>query len=285
MFEDFKTLLQIKKYSRNTIRSYIGLLHVFQDFIGFQTPIEKLDNYYLFDKLGELILVKSYVYTTQKQLLSAIRLYLFEMHKREVDFKKLQPRPPQQVLPQILSLEEVTLLLNKTENKKHKAMLATIYGLGLRSGELINLKISDLDKNRNCVFISQSKGRKDRIVPYPDSLKPILKAYYQEYKPKTYLFEGQKREQYSAGSLRAVFNNACKRAGITKDVTCHNLRHSYATHLLDSGTNLRVIQNLLGHNNIKTTLLYTRVSDRSIVNTLSPLVFLKLTSDDSSVNA
>jgi site-specific recombinase XerD len=126
------------------------------------------------------------------------------------------------------------------------------------------------------VFIRQSKGRKDRIVPYPDSLKTILRAYYKEYKPSNYLFEGQKKETYTAGSLRAVFNAACKRAGITKDVTCHNLRHSYATHLLEAGTNLRVIQNLLGHNNIKTTLIYTRVSDRNIANASSPLDFLKL---------
>ncbi|BAO56064.1 tyrosine-type recombinase/integrase [Nonlabens marinus] len=276
MFQDFNTLLQIKKYSSNTIRSYIGLLQVFQDFLGFQMPMERLEDYYLFQKLGELILTKSYVYTTQKQLLSAVKLYLLEMHKREVDFKKLQPRAPQQVLPQILSLEEVTLLLNRTTNSKHKAMLTVVYSLGLRSGELIQLKISDFDKHRNCVFISQAKGRKDRILPYPDALKSILRAYYLEYKPSNYLFEGQKKETYTTGSLRAVFNAACKRAGITKQVTCHNLRHSYATHLLEAGTNLKVIQNLLGHTNIKTTLLYTRVSDRSIVNTSSPLDFLKL---------
>lgn len=276
MFQEFNTLLQIKRYSDNTIRSYIGLLKVFQKFLGFQTSIERLDDYHLYQKLSELILLKSYVYTTQKQLLSAVKLYLFEMHKRDVDFKKLQPRAPQQVLPKILSLAEVTTLLNRTKNTKHKAMLATVYSLGLRSGELINLKISDLDKHRNCVFINQAKGRKDRIVPYPDSLKSILRVYYLEYKPKNYLFEGQKKEIYTASSLRAVFNAACKRAGITKDVTCHNLRHSYATHLLEAGTNLRVIQSLLGHNNIKTTLVYTKVSERSVVNAHSPLDFLKL---------
>jgi len=276
MFQDFNTLLQIKKYSYNTRKSYIGLLQVFQDFLGFQMPMDRLEEYYLFQKLGELILTKSYAYTTQKQLLSAVRLYLLEMHKRDVDFKKLQPRTPQGVLPNILSLQEVTLLLNRTKNKKHKAMLATVYSLGLRSGELIQLKLADLDKHRNCVFIRQSKGRKDRIVPYPDSLKTILRTYYKEYKPVNYLFEGQKKETYTTASLRAVFNAACKRAGITKDVTCHNLRHSYATHLLEAGTNLKVIQNLLGHNNIKTTLLYTRVSDRNIANASSPLDFLKL---------
>lgn len=276
MFQDFNTLLKIKKYSPNTCNSYIGLLTVFQDFLGNQTPIERLEDYYLFQKIGEFILKKSYAYTTQKQLLSAIKLFLFEMHKRDVDFQKLQPRKPQQTLPKILSLEEVTALLNATKNSKHKAILATMYSLGLRSGEVINLKISDIDKNRNCVFIEQSKGKKDRIVPYPDALKPILRKYYLEYKPKVYLFEGQKNTTYTTSSLRAVFNAACKRVNITKHVTCHNLRHSYATHLLESGTNLRVIQNLLGHNNIKTTLVYTKVSDRSITNTNSPIDFLKL---------
>jgi integrase/recombinase XerD len=276
MFQDFNTLLKIKRYSDNTSIAYIGLLKVFQEFLGHKIPMERLEDYYLFQKIGEFILKKSYVYTTQKQLLSAIKLYLKEMHSREVDFQKLQPRAPQQTLPQILSLEEVTTIINKTINLKHKAMLATVYSLGLRSGELIHLKIADFDKNRNCVFIAQAKGRKDRVVPYPDSLKPIIRAYYVAYKPKLYLFEGQKGGMYSSGSLRAVFNASCKRARIRKKVTCHNLRHSYATHLLDAGTNLRIIQNLLGHTNIKTTLVYTKVSNQSVINTRSPLDFLKL---------
>ncbi|MCL4164664.1 UNVERIFIED_CONTAM: hypothetical protein GTU68_007824 [Idotea baltica] len=164
-------------------------------------------------------------------------------------------------------------MLDLTVNLKHKAMLTTIYALGLRSGELINLKMSHIDKYRDIITIKAGKGKRDRQLPFPESLKIILREYYIKYKPKTYLFEGQK-SQYSPASLRAVFKDSVKRGGITKEVTLHSLRHAYATNLLESGTDLRLIQELLGHNNIKTTMLYTHVSKRSMLQVKSPLDFL-----------
>lgn len=155
-------------------------------------------------------------------------------------------------------------------------MLALLYSLGLRSGEVINLKISDIDENRNSIFIKKAKGNKDWILPYPESLKKFLRNYYVEYKPRLYVFEGQKGEQYIATSLRAIFNKGCERSRINKRVTCHSLRHFFATHLLESGTNLKVIQELLGHNSINTTMLYAQVSNRSIRSIQSPLVFLDI---------
>lgn len=153
-------------------------------------------------------------------------------------------------------------------------MLTTVYALGLRSGEVVNLKISHLDGKRNMIFIGEGKGKKDRVLPFPDSLKPFLRSYFIKYRPKEYLFEGQKGGQYTPASLRSVFNQAVKRVAITKRVTLHSLRHAYATHLLDSGTDLRRIQTLLGHTDIKTTMIYTHVSTRDVLKTQSPLDFL-----------
>ena len=236
----------------------------FDVYIGDSLQIYRLDSKYLLQKIRDIILDKNYAYTTQKQLLSALKLYLQEMHKIAVDLDTVRPRKPQRVLPEVLSYKEVKRLLELTKNKKHKAMLTTIYGLGLRSGELINLKISHLDGDRNIVFIGEGKGKKDRALPFPESLKPCLRSYFREYRPKVYLFEGQKGGQYAPASLRSVFNQAMVRAQITKDVTLHGLRHSYATHLLDSGVDLRRIQTLLGHHDIKTTMIYTHVSERNV---------------------
>ena len=154
-------------------------------------------------------------------------------------------------------------------------MLTVVYALGLRSGELINLKIKDLDGDRNQIRISSAKGRKDRYLPFPNKLKLLLRSYFTAYRPQDYLFEGRDGNAYTPSSLRAVFNNARKKACINKSVTLHTLRHSYATHLMDAGTDLRIIKELLGHNSIKTTLIYTHVTQRSLDNVPSPLDFLK----------
>jgi site-specific recombinase XerD len=273
-FKDFKQLLTIKRYSPNTINAYIGLLSVFDSFIGENKEIHRLDNPFLLQNIRNIISKRNYAYTTQKQLLSALALYMQEIHGVRLDLDTLRPRKPQRVLPDILSLEEVKTILDLTKNLKHKAMLTTIYALGLRSGELINLKMSHIDKHRGTIIIKAAKGKRDRLLPFPESLKIMLREYYVKYKPKSYLFEGQKKK-YSPASLRAVFKSAMNRAGIRKEVTLHSLRHAYATHLLESGTDLRLIQELLGHNNIKTTMLYTHVSKRSMLQVKSPLDFLK----------
>jgi site-specific recombinase XerD len=137
-------------------------------------------------------------------------------------------------------------------------------------GELIDLQLKDFDKDRNVVHIKNAKGNKDRIVNYPPKLKQLLNEYYKEYKPKNYLIEGQKSEQYSTASVRQLYKRAVNKAGIKKSVTVHTLRHSYATHLLERGTDIRVIQKLLGHNSIKTTMIYTHVSQAFLGEVVSP---------------
>ena len=275
-FEDFRKLLQIKRYSDNTINSYIGLLETFSKYIGDSQEIYRLDNKYLLQFIRNIIGDRMYAYTTQKQLLSAIALYMKEIHATVLDLDTVRPRRPQRVLPDILSKSEISELFKKTKNLKHRAILTTVYALGLRSGERIDLEISHMDGDRNMISIKAAKGKKDRIVPFPESLKIVLRKYLKAYQPEKCLFEGR-TGSYTYVSLRAVFNQAIKRTTIKKAVTLHSLRHAYATHLLDAGTDLRIIQELLGHNNIQTTTMYTHVSNKDLLSVKSPLDFLNLT--------
>jgi len=158
-----------------------------------------------------------------------------------------------------------------TTNLKHNTMLKLCYGMGLRLSEIINLKIEDIDSKNMQVFIEKSKGKKDRYVNLPESVLEQLRAYYKMYRPKKYLFEGQDGGQYSKRSLQNVFKSALHKAGVNKNVGIHSLRHSYATHLLEQGTDIRFIQELLGHKDLKTTLIYTDVTNNNIRKIRSPL--------------
>jgi site-specific recombinase XerD len=276
MFEDFIDFLKIKRYSPNTITAYVGLLKSFQDFMGEQIPLKQAESSYIRKKFSEKILSRDLAFNTQKQLASAIKLYLQSMYARSIDLVPVAPRRPQRVLPDILSTLEVKELLDKTKNLKHRTALTVIYGLGLRSGELLSLEINNIDGERNLIKIVAAKGKKDRFLPLTVDLKEILRQYYKQYRPVKFLIEGNKAgENYSAESLRAIFKAATRRAGIRKKVTVHSLRHSYATHLMEAGVSIRVIQELLGHNDIKTTLIYTHVSQPSLSKIPNVLDFLK----------
>ena len=162
-------------------------------------------------------------------------------------------------------------IISAPTNQKHKTMLSLIYSCGLRCGELLALQPHHIDSKRNIVLLKNSKGKKDRIVPLSPKILELLRDYYRVYKPKTFLFEGQKEgTPYDARSLQLILKQALKKTGITKPATLHWLRHSYATHLLESGTDLRYIQELLGHNSSKTTEIYTHVSTKSIQQIKSP---------------
>ena len=181
-------------------------------------------------------------------------------------------RPKQAtVLPNVLSKEETKRLLLALRNVKHKTMLSLVYSCGLRRSELLNLKLPDIDSNRKLVIVRQAKGKKDRIVPLSDKILILLREYYVAYKPLQWLFEGQvKGERYDERSLANVLKQAVEKAEINKPVTLHWLRHSYATHLLESGTDLRYIQEILGHSRSRTTEIYTHVSNKSIQKIISP---------------
>jgi site-specific recombinase XerD len=170
-----------------------------------------------------------------------------------------------------LSTDEIVRILKATENLKHKAILTLIYSAGLRIGELINLKIKDIDSARKQIRITQGKGNKDRYTLLSPKTLELLRTYFKEYKPKVFLFEGTEGGPYSARSVQAFFKESCKKAGIRKKTTVHTLRHSFATHLLENGTDLRYIQALLGHESPKTTEIYTHITTKGFDSIKSPL--------------
>ena len=269
---NFKTIMELKRYSSNTIVTYVGLLKTFFESNHLNShKLEDASEKEIIPTMIAHINARNYGYTSQKQFISALRLYFMEVFRKKMDFQSIYPTQKPHSLPNILSQSEIRLLLKSVSNLKHRAMLTTIYALGLRSGELLRLKISHIDSDRMLVSIIASKGKKYRIVMLPPKLLQLLRKYFKEYRPTNYLFEGRQGGMYSSASLNKVFTMTKQRAGIIKHATLHTLRHSFATHLLEKGTDVRIIQKLLGHNNIGTTLLYTKVSNNVIGQVRSPL--------------
>ena len=266
----FEKYLQSKRYSASTIRTYVDSLATFFRFFHAK-PIHEIDNEDVIHFNNEYILAQQLSQSFQNQIVNAIKLF-YAVRKGMKLNPELVHRPRREHrLPNVLSKEEVKAILNAPTNLKHKTMLSLIYSCGLRRSELLNLKPLDIDSKRNVVIIRQSKGKKDRIVPLSPKILELLRAYYLSYKPKTWLYEGQKEnEQYSEKSLQNVLKQSLAKCNISKPVTLHWFRHSFATHLLESGTDLRYIQELLGHKSSKTTELYTHVSTNNIQNIISP---------------
>ncbi len=271
--EQFVKLLKIKGYSESTIANYTAQLRLYQMVFKVK-DFSVLTNKSILDNGFKLLTKKQMAYSTQKQFIGALTLFYKEMFQRLINLNTLRPTRKPTKLPVVLAKSEVKQMFKITSNLKHKAMLVTLYSLGLRSGELINLKITDIDSKRNVITIYNAKGKKDRIVMLPEKLKVLLREYFKRYRPVNYLFEGHKGNRYNQSSLSKVVKAAVKRAGIKKPATAHTLRHSFATHLLENGTDIRVIQQLLGHKSIKTTQIYTHVSTAAIKNVKSPLDFL-----------
>lgn len=271
-FEEFRTILSIKRYSKSTIDSYLNALNQFVITLNYnQKLISKLEEKDIILSTIKVVKDKNYGISAQKQLIGALKLFYQEMFKRQIDFSIIYPTRRVERLPQILSKEEVRKILAFYTNIKHKAIIGTIYGLGLRISELINMRINDIDSQRMLVHIKNSKGNRDRIVMLPKNLLIVLRKYFKEYKPTNFLFEGQKKQQYSETSIRNILKNSVYKNNIKKHITVHSLRHSYATHLLENGTDIRIIQKLLGHKNIGTTLQYTKVAESTLQNIQSPL--------------
>ena len=189
----------------------------------------------------------------------------------KADFDSLQRPKKDKKLPVILSREEVIALLKATPNLKHRTILALLYSAGLRIGELLALRCDAIDLDRMQIHIKQGKGRKDRTVKLAQTIVPLLLNYMESYGPTHYLIPGRDGQKYSAGSIRTFLKKSCARAGILKAVTPHTLRHSYATHMMDHGVALRHIQELLGHAKPETTMIYTHVSQRDLLEVANPL--------------
>ena len=263
-FQKFQDMLIMKGFSTNTIRTYsvefAQLLYIIKDFPVQNLSPEKLKSYFLYC-VKELQLSENQIHSR----MNAVKFY-FE----KVFFDIPRPKKPL-LLPKSLNTTEIKKLFNVIENQKHQLILRLCYGMGLRVSEIVNIKIEDIDSVANRVLIQQSKGKKDGYVNLPQPTLSEMRNYYKQYKPKEYLFEGQFGGHLTTRSVQNVFKNAMQKAGIRKKVGVHGLRHSYATHLLEFGTDISLIQKLLGHNNIKTTLIYTNVTDKHIRNVKSPL--------------
>ena len=268
--EKYKQWLQSKRYSESTIKTYGEALKSFLAFFNEKSILEITNEDVILYNTAYILknkLSSSY----QNQVVNAIKLYFKTIRNEVLVIEKIHRPKREKVLPNVLSKEEVKQILSAHTNLKHKVMLSMIYSCGLRRSELLHLRPNDIDSKRNIVIIRQSKGKKDRITPLSPKILDMLRNYYIQYKPKTWLFEGQnKGEQYSEQSLQSILKQALQKTKITKPVTLHWLRHSYATHLLESGTDLRYIQELLGHNSSKTTEIYTHVSTKSIQQIKSP---------------
>ena len=268
--QKFKNYLLSKRYSENTIRTYSDALRSFLAFHN-QIPIIAITNDDVIRYNTEYVLKNNLSSSYQNQIVNAIKLYFKTVREINLELDKIHRPKREKLLPNVLSKEEIKAILEAHSNLKHKAMLSLIYSCGLRRSELLDLKLSNIDSKRNIVFIKQSKGKKDRITPLSPKILELLREYYKIYKPKNYLFEGQEAGSiYSEQSLQHVLKQALVKVNIKKPVTLHWLRHSYATHLLESGTDLRYIQELLGHNSSKTTEIYTHVSTKSLQQIKSP---------------
>lgn len=268
--ELFKKYLTTKRYADNTVKTYTEALYIFFIFYN-DKETAKIDNMDVVNFYDNYILVNKLSFSYQNQIINAIKLYFRIIKETSIIVGKIYRPKTEKLLPNVLSKEEIKKILNAHSNLKHKSMLSLIYSCGLRRSELINLKPNDIDSKRNVVIIKQGKGRKDRIAPLSLGILTMLRAYYKTHKPINYLFEGREAgTRYDERSLSEVLKQALEKANIKKPVSLHWLRHSYATHLLESGTDLRYIQEILGHKSSKTTEIYTHVSTKSLQNVKSP---------------
>ena len=263
-------LLILKGYSPNTIRTYCvefaQLLYILKDFHIEALSPQRLRSYFLYCSTT-LKLSENMIHSR----MNAIKFYFDHVLKRENVFDDI-PRPQKRdALPKALSKSDIAKIFAQVDNLKHLTMLKLCYGMGLRVSEIVNLKVANIDSGRMMVHIENAKGKKDRYVALPSSILEELRKYYKSYNPKLYLFEGQYGGQYSIRSAQTVFKNAMRKAKINKTVGIHGLRHSYATHLVEAGTDMYFIQKLLGHSDIKTTEVYAKVSNRQLTNIKSPL--------------
>ncbi len=261
--------LEIKQYSNNTVKTYVSC---FERFINhyFDKPIEEINEtdvreYIKF--LAKKNWSKSYI----NQSINSIKFYYEVVLGLPNRFYEIERPRKDKKLPTVLSKNEVIELIEATNNLKHRCILSLLYSSGLRRSELLNLKLKDIDSQRMLIKVENSKGNKDRYTLLGDKMLKELRMYYKEYRPKEYLFEGQRKPQYSGSSITKIIDSAAMKIGLKKKVTAHTLRHSFATHLLENGTDLRHIQALLGHNSTKTTEIYTHIASTSFDYIKNPL--------------
>ena len=264
----FRKWLNQKRLSENTINTYVDVTTTYIKYALlkkvdiFSTKVVEAFSY-------DYIFVPNKSVSYQNQFISGIKKF-FEYKGYSYEEIQIERPRKEKKLPIVLSANEVKSIFNTITNLKHKALLSLLYSAGLRIGEAINLEITDIDSQRMLIHIKQAKGKKDRYTLLSPAFVKILRDYYLAYKPEKYLFEGQKGGKYSNTSAQKVLKNALFKSGIRKKVTLHSLRHSFATHLLEKGTDIRYIQELLGHSSPKTTMIYTHVTETSLKKIKNP---------------
>lgn len=271
--EEYLVQLKLENKSERTIEVYTGFIAQFlNDFKGVNISVlasEKIRDYILEHRQK-----RAYSESYQNQMVSAIKSFYRYVYKRSFD-NWILPRPKRSnYLPKILPRESIQRMMDVCRNEKHKIIILMLYGFGLRVGELLNVKISDFDFDRRQLAVIKGKGRKDRLLPIPVVLIPVIRKYIKSYLPSEYFITGQYGNNYSASSVQNVIKNLATRAGIKLRVTPHMLRHCYGTHMLERGIDLRYIQKLMGHKSSKTTEIYTHVSMHKLNELNNPLDYI-----------
>jgi len=265
----------LKNYSQRTIRIYSDHIRKFLESWK-DNDVKDLSAEDLSSFVHTTLTETNYSRSYQNQMINAIKLYYRVIQNRNFDRLDL-PRPKKEKkLPIIFSRDEIISIIRSTINLKHKTVITLIYATGIRLGEVVNILVRDIDFQRKLIHIRAGKGKKDRIVPLPEILVKQLRVYLDQYIPNEYLFGGWKNQQYSTRSVQKVLKQALVRAGIQKNASVHSLRHTFATHALEDGIDIRLIQEILGHSNIKTTEIYTHISNATILSITSPIDKLDL---------
>ena len=259
-----------QRYSKSTINAYKGFV---RSLLGYyhdkETAYISLRDIHRYNY--EVIIKNRYSVSYQRQFIGAIKLFFDYIVHCTFDTSELERPRKDYKLPTVLSKDEVRQILLSTTNLKHKAIISTLYSAGLRVGELLNLRIGHLDADRMLITVRMGKGRKDRYVKMSQTNLLLLRQYLNKFTPRHYVFEGPGQKKYSSSSVRQIINRACERTNIKKHITPHTFRHSYATHLLELGVDLRYVQALLGHKKPETTMIYTHISSDKVSNLVNPL--------------
>ena len=267
--EEYLLKLELKRYANSTVRTYVTFFEMFINQYKDRelNTINESDIRTFLQRLVQQRRSNSYI----NQAINAIKFYYEVVLGMPNRFYELERPRKEYKLPNVISKEEVLAIIEHTNNLKHKCIVELLYGSGLRRSELINLKIEDVDSKRMLIRVNGAKGNKDRQTLLSQKALADLRLYYKQWKPREYLFEGQKQAKSGGQSVLKILKTAALKAGIARTVTPHMLRHSFATHLLESGTDLRQIQVLLGHGSSKTTEIYTHVATNTFRTIKNPL--------------
>jgi site-specific recombinase XerD len=273
-FDDLKRELLSRKYSYKTVKGYLYYNRNFLSFVK-KEPADVRESD-IKDYLLYLAEEKQSATSTLNQAINALKFHYGTMLRKKFLYEIKRPRKDKK-LPVVLSKEEVANILSAVDNVKHRAILMTVYSAGLRVGEVVRLKLEDIDTDRMLIHVKGAKGRKDRYTLLSATTLEVISRYRRKYAPEKWLFEGARDGRYlSTRTVEKILEHACEKAGIRKDISVHTLRHNFATRLLEGGTDLSYIQELLGHTHSKTTEIYTHVSTKSLGKIQSPLDTLKL---------